>query len=45
MAQFDSKTDSYGFDLLPNPDAMEQFNPEVMISPDGAPPVYQPVNP
>jgi hypothetical protein len=44
VASFDSKTDSYGFDLMPNPQGMEQFNPEVMETPESPAPVYQPVN-
>jgi hypothetical protein len=30
---------------LPNNAAMEQFNPEITISPGAPPPVYQPITP
>jgi hypothetical protein len=33
VPSFDTKTNSYGFDLMPNSAAMLQYNPEAATSP------------
>jgi hypothetical protein len=44
VPSFDTKVNSYGFDLAPNQTAMEQVNPEIVVIPGNPPPTYQSSN-